>query len=75
MSTFLYISLGLFEVPLQCQSFVSRDISPLGGNGVAHPADNYFLSIIISLYNAASTLLYEWVQLEELLGKHPNRLL
>jgi hypothetical protein len=63
-------------VPLQYQSFVSKNISPLGRNGVAHLAENLFLGIIIGLYNAASTLLYKWVPfalLARIVGKTPKQ--
>jgi hypothetical protein len=42
---------------------------------VAHPAEDFFLSMILGLYNAASALLYKWVPLAllaRIVGKTPK---
>jgi hypothetical protein len=51
------------KVLLRPQSFVFMNISPVSSSGVAHPAEDFFLGVILGLYNAASALLYKWVPL------------
>jgi hypothetical protein len=67
--------LGFFKVLLRPQSFVFTNISPVSSSGVAHPAEDFFLSMILGLYNAASALLYKRVPLAllaRIVGKTPK---